>query len=402
MPSPIFLGASAILAHQDWMSMIGNNIANINTFGFKTSRMRFGDIIGSAIGNQTALGSGVQRTGVDADFATGALQPTGQPLDIALAGKGFFVLNDGNKDVYTRVGSFLVNESKFLADRTTGFRVQDQQGNDIKIDPAAFRVDGTATTSVDLVGNLDPNTANGKTFKTSAQVFDSKGDTHTLTLTYTRDTAANNWDLVISTPESNVTFPQGAGPAFTSDNTITNVTYTGTGAFSTFTDTAPNAPGQADIQVNFGSGNQTVKFTFTDTTQSSGASNLKQSNKDGKLAVTFSNVAITEEGEVKAVLSDGNAQTVTTLGIGLFDNQAGLIPKGNGILEASNTTGSVKLVRGGTNGSGSIRAGFLESSNVDMTTELVNLIVAQRGYSMGARIVQTADQVLQEAINLKR
>lgn len=410
MPSPIFLGASAILAHQDWLNSIGNNIANINTFGFKSSRMRFGDIIGSAIGG-ISIGNGVKVVGSDINFNQSALQGTGQDLDLALGGNGFFVINDGNKDFYTRSGSMQVDSSKFLIESTTGFRVQDTQGNDIKIDPKAFEVKGSPTSQVDMVGNLDPSTAVGSSFKTSVTVFDTDGKSHTLNQQFTKVAAAppatttESWDLVVTSPEGSFFGAAGTGA---SDVTITGITFKADGTFNT---TAGgdngNPPGVAangmpDVIFDFGLGAQVVDLNMADMTSNSGAGNVREGSKNGKQAIFFDGVNISETGEVKAVKTDGSTETITTLGIALFDNQAGLKPEGNSVYSATNTSGSVKVVRASEQGAGVVRSGNLETSNVDMTTELVNLIVAQRGFSMGARVVQTADQVLQETLQLKR
>lgn len=424
MPSPIFLGASAILAHQDWLNVIGNNIANINTFGFKGSRMRFGDIIGSAVGGVT-IGSGVSVAGVDANFNQSALQGTGQDLDVALSGNGFFILNDGNQNLFTRAGALNVDSSKFLIEQSSGFRVQDTQGNDIKIDPKSFEVIGSPTTQVDLVGNLDPSTPAAGSFKTSITVFDSDGKSHTLNLQYTKKSlnatppdakpvgvpaSVNDWwDMTATSPEGSI-FGTGGGGA--SDISITGINFKADGSFNG-TATGDNgtpgggggpggANGVPDLIADFGLGDQIVDLSFTDTSSISGAGNLREGSKNGKRATFFDSVTITETGELKAVKTDGSTETITSLGIALFDNQGGLKPEGNSIYSATNTSGGLKIVRPTEQGAGVIRSGVLETSNVDMTTELVNLIVAQRGFSMGARVVQTADQVLQETLTLKR
>ena len=387
MPSPIFLGQSAVLSHQSWLNVVGNNLANINTFGFKGSRMRFGDIIGATIGG-ISFGNGVQVTGVDVSYSQGALQATGQALDLSLDGQGFFTLYDGSKNVYTRAGAFDLNEGKFMIDRTTGYRVLDAQGNTIKVDPAQFRVDGIASTKIDLVGNLDSNTVQSGTFKSSSTVFDEKGNQHTLNFTFTRvDSATNQWTGTVSSPESGVTFADAA----------LDVTF----------DSAGNPPSPvADdaITVNFGGGmaDQNLTVSFTDATMNAGASNLKEGSKDGKAAITFSHVIITENGEVRAVKSDGSSETVTAIGISMVDNLEGLKAAGNGIFETTISSGVVTLGRAQQGGTGTVRSGFLETSNVDLTTELVNLIVAQRGFSTGAKIITTSDQVMQETLQLKR
>lgn len=392
MPSPIFMGQLAVLSHQSWLNVVGNNLANINTFGFKGSRMRFGDIIGATIGG-IAFGNGVNVTGVDTNFSQGALQATGQALDLALDGPGFFTLDDGNKNVFTRVGAFDLNEGNFMVDRTTGYRVLDSQGNSIKIDPDQFRVDGSGSTKVDLVGNLDNSTLTNGTYKTSTTVFDEKGNQHTLNITFTRvdsTTPTNQWTAVVTSPESGVTFPAPNTDAL-------NITF----------DSAGNPPASvADelITVNFGGGlaDQNLTISFSDTTMNAGASNLKEGSKDGKAAITFNNIVVTDNGEVRAVKSDGSSETVTALGISVPDNLEGLKAVGNGIFETTNSTGVVKLGRAEEGGSGTVRSGFLETSNVDLTSELVNLIVAQRGFSTGAKIITTSDQVLQETLQLKR
>lgn len=384
MPSPIFLGQSAVVAHQSWLNTVGNNLANVNTFGFKGSRVRFGDIMGASVGGNT-IGNGVSVTGVDVDFSQGALQGTGQALDVALDGGGFFTLSDGNQNVYTRVGSFEVDETKFLVDRTTGFKVLDTQGSTIKITPSDFRVDGTATTQIDLVGNLDSNTPTSGTFAMTVTAFDVKGNENVLNITWERvDGTTNQWT-------GTVTSPSGA----TVGDGDLEVTFDSSGA--------PPAPASdASITVTLGGQSQTMTIKFTDTLMNSGASNIKESFKDGTRATTFSHVVISESGEVKAVTTDGSAQTVKILGVAIPDNAAGFEQLGNGIFKPGLNTGNIVSTRAGEAGAGSVRSGFLEASNVDLTTELVNLIVAQRGFSTGAKIITTADQVLQETLQIKR
>ena len=391
MPTPIFLGQTAVLAHQNWLNMIGNNLANINTFGFKGARMRFGDIIGATIGGVT-LGNGVSTTGVDNNFSQGALQATGQPLDLALDGQGFFTLSDGNKNVFTRVGTFALDETKFLIERTTGFRALDMQGNAIKVNPNDFRVDGTATTQVDLVGNFNSKTAAQGKFKTSTTLFDSLGNQHTLNIEFTRQddgatppVVTDQWVGVVTSPETGAVITDGA----------LDITFDSAGS-------PPSPPADISITVDFGPGAQTLDIDFSSTTQNAGATNVKEGSKDGTVAITFSNIVVSQNGDVKAVKSDGSSEIITAMGISLPDNPNGLKAVGNGVFEATINTGVVKLVRPQEGGTGSLRSGFLETSNVDLTTELVNLIVAQRGFSTGARIITTSDQVMQETLNLKR
>ncbi|MGR3218354.1 MAG: flagellar hook-basal body complex protein, partial [Candidatus Anammoxibacter sp.] len=304
-------------------------------------------------------------------------------------------LNDGNKNVLTRVGAFALNESKFLVDRATGFRVMDTQGNSIKVSPSSFRTDGTQTTSVDLVGNLDSATVTGGTFKTSTTIFDSVGNEHTLNITFTRvSSSTNTWTATVTSPETGTIFV-GSSSAPGAAGSDLSVTFKGDG-------TPPATVSDAVITVNFGLDNQDITFSFTDTLQSAGSTNIKEGSKNGSGAITFSNITISSSGQVQAVKSDGSAETITDLGISIVDNPDGLVQLGNGIFVSSSTTGAISLGRAGQNGAGSIRSGALESSNVDLTTELVNLIIAQRGFSTGTKIITTADQVLQETLNLKR
>ncbi|MGR3317840.1 MAG: flagellar hook protein FlgE [Candidatus Anammoxibacter sp.] len=399
MGSPIFLGQSAVIAHQDWLNVIGNNLANIDTLGFKAGRLRFGDVIGATTGGIT-FGNGVAVTGVDTNFSQGSLQITGLDLDLALDGKGFFTLDDGNKNVLTRVGAFALNESKFLVDRATGFRVLDLQGKAIKVDATQFRTDGTETTAVDLVGNLDTATVTSGTFKTSTTVFDSVGNQHTLNITFERNNTSNNqWTATVTSPETGVVFVPPSGGTSAAGNAGDNLDIT----FKT-DGTPPDAALIADnlITVNFGLEAQDITFNFADVLQTAGATNIKEGSKNGTVAITFSNIEIGSAGEVRAVKTDGSSETITDLGISVVDNPDGLKPLGNGLFVVSSTTGAVKLGRAAQNQAGTIRSGALESSNVDLTTELVNLIIAQRGFSTGAKIITTADQVMQETLQLKR
>ncbi len=391
MPTPIFLGQTAVLAHQNWLNMIGNNLANVNTFGFKSGRMRFGDIIGATIGGVT-LGNGVSIAGVDTNFSQGSLQATGQTLDLALDGQGFFTLNDGNKNVFTRVGTFALDETKFLVEKTTGFRVLDMEGKDIKVNPEDFRVDGTGTTNVELVGNLSSKTNAQGSFKVSTTVFDSAGNQHTLNIELTRQddgatppVATNQWLGVVTSPETGAVFSDAA----------IDITYDSAG-------NPPTTPADVAIAVDFGIGSQALTLDFLGTTHSAGATNVKEGSKDGSLAITFSKLVVQPNGDVKAIKSDGSNEIITAIGVSVADNPDGLKALGNGVYEATENTGVVNIVRPREGGTGVLRAGFLETSNVDLTSELVNLIVAQRGFSTGARIITTSDQVMQETLNLKR
>ncbi|MGR3220878.1 MAG: flagellar hook-basal body complex protein, partial [Candidatus Anammoxibacter sp.] len=314
MGSPIFLGQSAVIAHQEWLNVVGNNLANIDTLGFKAGRVRFGDIIGANVGG-ISFGNGVAVSGVDTNFSQGSLQITGLDLDLALDGKGFFTLNDGNKNVLTRVGAFALNESKFLVDRATGFRVMDTQGNAIKVTPSSFRTDGTQTTSVDLVGNLDSSTVTDGTFKTSTTIFDSVGNEHTLNITFTRvSSSTNTWTATVTSPETGTTFVTGvSGATAGAAGSDLSITFNSDG-------TPPAAVSDAVITVNFGLANQDITFSFADTLQSAGSTNIKEGSKNGTAAVTFSNIIITSSGQVQAVKSDGSAETVTDIGISIVDN----------------------------------------------------------------------------------
>ena len=397
MGSPIFLGQSAVIAHQDWLNVVGNNLANIDTLGYKSGRLRFGDIIGAQVSG-IEFGNGVSVTGVDTNFSQGSLQITGLDLDLALDGQGFFTLDDGNKNVFTRVGAFTLDEAGFLVDRATSFRVLDAQGVDIKVTESDFRTDGVETTTVDLVGNLDNDTVSSGTFKTSTTVFDSAGNQHTLNVEFTRVTdsgaASNQWTVSVTSPEGAPFVGSGSATPGGSDLDVT---------FNT-DGTPPAASVLVDnlITINFGLADQDIVFDFDDVLMDAGATNIKEGSIDGSAAVTFTNIEIDASGEVKAVKTDGSAETITALGIAVVDNPDGLKALGNGLFQITSESGASNLGRAAQNGAGSILSGSLESSNVDLTVELVNLIIAQRGFSTGAKIITTADEVLQETLNLKR
>ena len=199
MITALFSGISGLRSHQTFLDVIGNNLANLNTPGFKESRVRFADLLSqdlpsAAAGNPAQVGLGVRVAGIDKDFSQGSMMQTGNVFDLALGGEGFFVLNDGTQDFYTRAGTFNPDANGVLEDSVSGYKVMGYSiTDDVKANststiqiPYNQLIPAKETSSIDTVGNLSAEAATGDTQVSSIDVFDLQGKKHTLALTFTK------------------------------------------------------------------------------------------------------------------------------------------------------------------------------------------------------------------------
>ena len=405
---------SALAAHTTAIDVIGNNLANLNTPGFKASVVSFHDLVTQSLGaglGETQVGFGVGVPVTLRQFSQGAIQSSGGPLDASIQGDGFFVLKgSANQTLYTRGGNFQVDTAGNLT-MTTGERLQGWSAVGAPLDVNAPIGDITvpvgslkapiATTKFSVDLNLDASATAGPpadVFSTSVEVFDSLGNSHIITTRFTKTTNANEWDYSLSFPDSDLTAPgtpvtgtitfdaggQMTSPAITDPPLVLNA--------------AGLKDGAADMNISWSLfDGQTPRITQF--SQPSASSALAQ---DGSAAANLVRVGLANGGKILAQYSNGEQVVVGQVAMATVRNPESLIAAGNSTFQLSARTAVPAVGLPDTGGRGSVLGGTVEASTVDIAREFTNLIVYQRGYQANARIITTVDDISQETINLKR
>jgi flagellar hook protein FlgE len=387
----LYSGISGLRSHQEMLDVTGNNIANVNTAGFKASTTVFQDTLSQmtqgAGGPQTGIGGtnpaqiglGVQVAGVSTNFSQGSAQATGKATDLMISGDGFFVTRQGNDTVYTRAGSFdfdangrlVTPDGKIVQGYSATNGVVNDGGGlgDISL-PLNAAAPATATTSAAIAGNLPSDTAVNQVVSRDADVYDAYGTKHTMTLAYKKTDAG--WD---------VTGTDGSGTSASGSITF-----------------------GADGKISSGSTLKIGNIT-ADMSQLTGFATLSTASivsQNGHEAGTLQGFSLSKDGTLVGQFSNGSSLAVGRIALATFANPAGLEKTGNSGYRSTANSGNASVGIPGSAGVGSLASGTLEMSNVDLSQEFTNLIVAQRGFQANARIITTSDEVLQELTNLKR
>jgi flagellar hook protein FlgE len=423
----MYSGVSGLSAEGEALGVVGDNVANTNTIGFKQSRAVFEDVLASAVGAPNAAGAGVRMARAQQIFAQGTLLNTGQPTDIALSGDGFFVVN-GNLDgvtgnFYTRAGQTTLRNDGTLVS-SAGLALQgyaalpngsfSPQLGPITVPTAALQP--RATTKLTITANLDANAAvpaaawdpqnPGATsnYSTSMRVYDSLGNAHTIDVYY-RKTGANTWefhalasgaDVQGGTPGQNVEIATGA-LSFTTGGALQSAGLTSGGTVS-FVGAAPNQALAFDMGSPIASGGTGLGGT----TQFGSPSNVSAQSQDGYTSGDLAGVKIESDGTVKGLYSNGEQVAVGRLAIAKFRSNDGLARAGHNMWVATRESGEAALAEAGAGGRGAIVAGTLEQSNVDIAGQFVELIAHQRAFQANSKTITTVNDMLQEVVNLKR
>ena len=387
----LYSGISGLRSHQTMLDVTGNNIANVNTTAFKSSATQFRDTLSQltqgAGGPQTQVGGtnpsqiglGVQVAGISTNFAQGSAQATGRATDIMISGDGFFVTQLGGETLYTRAGSFDFDASGRLV-APDGSIVQGwgAVGGVVTtggaIGPIRLPLDAVApavaTSSASLSGNLPSDAATGSVLVRDVEVFDNAGASRTLTITFTKSAAG--WDT--------------SGNDGTGAVALPSLTFVG-GALT---------PAPATVAVNGVDVNLTAITGFADLTT------VSVTSQDGREAGTLDSFTLAKDGTLVGSFSNGTSEAIGRVVLATFVNPGGLEKAGSSSYRATFNSGNAEIGAPGSDGLGSLASGALEMSNVDLSQEFTNLIVAQRGFQANARIITTSDEVLQELTNLKR
>jgi len=403
---------SGIKAAQANLDVISNNIANASTVGFKASRAQFAEIYASSVSGGSNAGQGVELTEIRAEFSQGSLDFTGSGLDLAISGNGFFIVSNAGASEYTRAGSFQVDRDGFLTNES-GNRLQGYQGNtdgvitgelgDLFIDTTL--VDPKVTSKVTITSNLDsreavPTTATfaptdptSYNSTTSTTIYDSLGNSHVLQLYYVKQSAANTWK--VHTSVDGGTPPAATTITFDSDGTLA------TNSANAISITTPANELLSASGVATGAAALAYSVDILATTQLGSDFSVNSAIQDGYGAGQLISFEFDDSGTAFARYTNGQSRAIGQVALASFRNNNGLQPVGGSNYVESFGSGSPNIGAPGNSGRGDIQASAVEQANVDITQELVNLIVAQRNFQANAQVISTEDQATQAVINLR-
>jgi len=403
---------SGLTASSIALSAIANNLANLNTVGYKDTRVLFRDLFYQSLGTSGAgdpiqLGAGTTVRSMPAMFTQGSVDPSGVPTDVAIMGDGFFAVQKDGITSYTRAGNFSKDKDGFLV-TAEGEQVMGYPAINGAVDTGQGLVPlqlgsgmispPTATSTIQLRSNLDATAPVGTVFPATIGVYDSLGATHILTFNFTK-TASNAWNYSISIPAAEV----GAtgNPVVVKTGALT---FDGNGNIAT---PAGDVTGIAVTGLADGASDLTFDWKLYDgtsglVTQVATPSGTASTQQDGSGSGSMTKFAIGSDGMITGTFSNGKTAVMGQLVLANFANTQGLVRSGQNDFTATLSSGQAVIGSPGTGGRGTLSGGALELSNVDIAKEFASLIVAQRGFQANARAVTTFDEITQDTINLKR
>jgi flagellar hook protein FlgE len=417
-------GVASLKAHQQKMNVIGNNIANINTTGFKSSRVHFQDLMAqtfraasrpsNVLGgvNPMQVGLGVKVGAIDVHTLQGALEMTGRSTDLAIQGNGYFMLTNGRDVHYSRDGAFGLDSSGFLVHRGTGWKVlgwmadaggridtnQPINASSVLQFPVGSQAAVRQTSVVQYTGNLNANAPSTQTYAATVRVYDALGGAHDVTITFT-----NRQTPPLGTP------PAGAVSSWEWSATVGS---TPVGDYTTGTNTRLYFNGRGELvgattqQITItptnGAPPFTVNLDLSQITSLAAESIVQPVYQDGFPPGTLQEFTIGIDGTIQGVFSNGLSRPMGRIALSLFANPAGLFRLGNNMWRVTDNSGLPQIGAPTTGGLGEINAGYLEQSNVDLGSEFADMIVTQRGFQANTRIVSVVDELLADVVNMKR
>lgn len=433
MMRSMFSGVSGLKVHQTKMDVIGNNIANVNTVGYKSQRVTFSDVFSQTLQgassasddtgrgglNPMQVGLGVNVSSIDMLMTQGAAQRTDNPFDLMINGDGFIVVGDADGQYFTRAGALRQDDEGNLVisngmkvqgwpsvynDQTNKYEISQQEVQPINLaDPTIKNSNPSMTTKVQLAGNL----CNTDTERiTSVTFYDSVGNPYTLQLNFERATATNNG---VTTPVPNkwtvkpgTTIKDPAGHEIPVTVTIdnANLEFTPNGTLNT---NAKNlvikfgGTGGSTTLAETGTVVSDIEVDISGLTQYATATDIDPKTLNGNTAGTLIGYSVGSDGIITASYDNGNKRPIAQVVIAEFDNPAGLEKVGDNLYSATTNSGEFD----GVGKAGIFNTGVLEMSNVDLSSEFTDMIITQRGFQANSRIISVSDEMLQELTNLK-
>ncbi|MEO8466661.1 MAG: flagellar hook protein FlgE [Gammaproteobacteria bacterium] len=399
---PFAVALSGLNAASSDLSVTANNIANANTTGFKGSRAEFADVF--AVGAQD-IGNGVSISNVSQQFKQGGVDFTDRGLDLAISGDGFFTMRDNGVVTYSRAGAFGVDRDGFVTNAqnqrlqifpvanngtfNTG-TLSDLQLATVDSPPQAttkaeFGINLPANAAVPPVPVFDPTNASSYNHSTAVTIYDSLGATHTATAYFVKTATPNQWDARYYIDGTAV---GGANTVTYSNLGVLTAPVGGTITLPAYTPSTGAAP-------------ITLTTDVLSSTQYGSTFGVNQLNQDGFASGRLSNIDVDSTGVIFARFTNGRSNPLGQVALSNFANTQGLRQLGNTSWGDTFTSGDAVRGSPGTGSLGLIQSGALESSNVDLTQQLVNMITAQRNFQANAQMISTADQVTQTIINIR-
>ncbi|MCC6544149.1 MAG: flagellar hook protein FlgE [Nitrospirae bacterium] len=437
----LFTGISGLNANGTSLSVIGNNIANVNTVGFKASRAAFSDVLSQSLTGSSGsqIGRGVYLSDVSTLFSQGSMETTSSALDFGIDGEGFFLVNDSaGTSYYSRAGQFSINKEGYIVN-PEGYFLQAYQANSTgnatstigNIDVSSNTTPPNTTSNVQVTANLDSSKApiasgfdindvgNSYHFSNSLTVYDSLGNQHQVTTYYTKiheDTAGGTgnywqWNAVADGATGTEVMGRGylqfdSSGALVAENTadMDIDPVSGLGLASVISDFNFKGGGVQNQAINFDFGTSITEggSGLDGTTQFGSASTTVFMNQNGYAAGSLKSINVNQSGIISGLFTNGQTRTIGQIVIGMFTNPEGMTKIGKNLYAQSFDSGQPVLGSPDNGGRGRILANTLELSNVDLAEEFVKLITTQRAFQANSRIITTTDSMLEELVNLKR
>lgn len=414
----LFSGISGLRTHQQMMDVTGNNIANVNTSGYKTATAVFQDTLsqmlrpagtpqtGNGGTNPAQIGLGVQLSAISTSFSQGSAQATGRNTDLMINGDGFFVLKNAGEQLYTRAGAFSFDTDGRLVN-PAGMVVQGWIAEDGVVDtnalpdtvqlPIGRLFPPIATNGAAFGGNLPADSLNPNPITTAITTFDRQGNEVTLSVTFTK----------VSSTEWNVSATDGPRTAPAVATTISDtVRFDSTGGTPGLVTaggtTLRLVRGTADALNDPTDADADIAIDLSLLSSYAGGTTLAPLSQNGSAMGYLTSFTISADGLLVGVFSNGLKQTLAQLAMASFNNPPGLEKVGDSMFRNTVNSGEAALGTAGTGGRGLLQSNALEMSNVDLGQEFTSLIVAQRGFQANSKVITTSDELLQELVNLKR
>lgn len=403
MIGSLYAGISGLKANMSAMSVIGDNIANVDTTGFKASRVSFANIFSATMGSsELQIGRGVTLSGLSPSWENGTLENTTNITDLSINGQGLFLVKDADgAQFYTRAGKFEFNKDGDLVNQD-GLSVQ---GYAIDINGVLGSIGDItqpngvsapkATTEIGMGLNLDARAANGDIFDSTLTVYDSLGTPVELTMRFAYDSANTEWDWTV-TPSVGACASTGS------------LNFTATGGL----DAATIAAGNPTLTVTGLPGsNLSIDWVYLNAagTASDGsvtgyaATSAKRSHsQDGYSSGTLQGVSVDETGIFTGLYSNGTMLPFAQVALADFASYSGLAKRGSNLYSESLASGQALIGTPNTSGLGTIAPSTLEMANVDLATEFVDMITTQRAFQANSKVITSSDELLAELINIKR
>ncbi|MDY6949918.1 MAG: flagellar hook protein FlgE [Thermodesulfobacteriota bacterium] len=407
MIGSLFSGISGLTANTTAMSAVGDNIANVNTPGYKRSSPSFANILSQSMGGSQAnqIGRGVKMVGVGTSWNPGSVETTDNSTDLSIGGEGLFVVNDaGGTAYYTRAGEFSFDKDGNLVN-PDGLNVQgyavDSAGTpgamgSIALPPGIASAQSTSAFALGI--NLDAGCVEGDQYTSSLTVYDSLGNDVPLTMTFTKTGNSNEWSWEATVPAAFV----GEGNEVVGSGTVT---FNEDGTLPDGTD--------PELSIPFSNGATNPQTVAWDLYDDSGATNadLVQyaspsattfMSRDGYAAGTLQSVSVDEQGLFSALYTNGVTTPFSQIVLADFPSYAGLAKIGDNLFSETPASGSASMGSPKSGGLGAISSNSLEMSNVNLVDEFVKMITSQRAFQANSRVITTSDEILAELINIKR